>query len=239
MTSTVCSSKDGTQPSWNPSEPSIKSSIKSSTKSSFKLFIKSSINSDQIQPIQPLLSNPSLELSTFPNPHPTSPSLPSLPLTALSQSKHHDERSNERGIESELLSSSYVPIPLTCLPPTSSSSFFKRSPPSPRYSSLSYFRFSKLLLSVTILSALVLLMCLDSYFRRSKDPEMCLMSYMRPEYIRMIDFDERKTKFGLKYTLYLYKDKGYSALMEVNIGIHLKIIITAHENSILSFVTTQ
>ena len=72
------------------------------------------------------------------------------------------------------------------------------------------FRCHRATVIVAMIALLVTAVCLDAYFLRSRDPVGCLMSYMRPEYIRMVDFDHRKTKFGRKYTLYLYKDRSYS-----------------------------
>lgn len=49
---------------------------------------------------------------------------------------------------------------------------------------------------------------LNSSATRCLDVKGCLMSYMRPSYAKLSDFDTEHTRFGSKYSLYLYREQG-------------------------------
>lgn len=54
----------------------------------------------------------------------------------------------------------------------------------------------------------VLGVILHSLVTRQLDPKGCRMSYMRPSYARLDDFDTEHTRFASKYSLYLYREQG-------------------------------
>ena len=64
----------------------------------------------------------------------------------------------------------------------------------------------------TLASALVglgfLALILNSLVTRQIDPKGCRMSYMRPSYAKLKDFDTEHTRFASKYSLYLYREQG-------------------------------
>lgn len=62
------------------------------------------------------------------------------------------------------------------------------------------------LLVLSAVSALVLALSLDSFYRRS-DPEGCEMTYMRPNYLPIAELGPY-TRFRQKYGLYLYRESG-------------------------------
>ncbi|OIW28481.1 GPI inositol-deacylase [Coniochaeta ligniaria NRRL 30616] len=67
----------------------------------------------------------------------------------------------------------------------------------------------KALTVVTFLAGIVLLgVILESLVTRQLDPKGCRMSYMRPSYARLNDFDTEHTRFASKYSLYLYREQG-------------------------------
>lgn len=47
---------------------------------------------------------------------------------------------------------------------------------------------------------------LNSSVTRCLDVKGCVMSYMRPSYVKLSDFDTEHTRFGSKYSLYLYME---------------------------------
>jgi GPI inositol-deacylase len=49
---------------------------------------------------------------------------------------------------------------------------------------------------------------LNSLVTRQLDPKGCRMSYMRPSYVRLNDFDTEHTRFASKYSLYLYREQS-------------------------------
>ncbi|KAK0629672.1 PGAP1-like protein-domain-containing protein [Bombardia bombarda] len=49
---------------------------------------------------------------------------------------------------------------------------------------------------------------LNSSVTRQLDPKGCRMSYMRPSYAKLDDFDTEHTRFASKYSLYLYREQG-------------------------------
>ncbi|KAK3944793.1 GPI inositol-deacylase [Diplogelasinospora grovesii] len=66
-----------------------------------------------------------------------------------------------------------------------------------------------LLTLVTSLLGIVLMVSvLNSSVTRQIDPKGCRMSYMRPSYARLNDFDTEHTRFASKYSLYLYREQG-------------------------------
>lgn len=65
------------------------------------------------------------------------------------------------------------------------------------------------LTAVTFLAGIALLgVILESLVSRQLDPKGCRMSYMRPSYARLNDFDTEHTRFASKYSLYLYREQG-------------------------------
>ncbi|EFQ27557.1 hypothetical protein CGRA01v4_03083 [Colletotrichum graminicola] len=63
-------------------------------------------------------------------------------------------------------------------------------------------------LAVTVLGITLLCAILNSSWTRQIDAKGCRMSYMRPSYIRLRDFDTEHTRFATKYSLYLYREQG-------------------------------
>lgn len=67
---------------------------------------------------------------------------------------------------------------------------------------------SFLTLLATFAGIALLVGILNSSLTRQIDPKGCRMSYMRPSYIRLRDFDTEHTRFASKYSLYLYREQG-------------------------------
>ncbi|KAF6821623.1 hypothetical protein CSOJ01_00126 [Colletotrichum sojae] len=65
-----------------------------------------------------------------------------------------------------------------------------------------------LALAITVLGITLLCAILNSSWTRQLDAKGCRMSYMRPSYIRLRDFDTEHTRFATKYSLYLYREQG-------------------------------
>ncbi|WYZ45465.1 hypothetical protein EsH8_VIII_000781 [Colletotrichum jinshuiense] len=63
-------------------------------------------------------------------------------------------------------------------------------------------------LAVTVFGITLLCAILNSSWTRQLDAKGCRMSYMRPSYIRLRDFDTEHTRFATKYSLYLYREQG-------------------------------
>jgi hypothetical protein len=63
-----------------------------------------------------------------------------------------------------------------------------------------------LTLLVSVLGLGFLIAILNSSATRCLDAAGCIMSYMRPAYVKMNDFDTEHTRFGSKYSLYLYRE---------------------------------
>lgn len=61
-----------------------------------------------------------------------------------------------------------------------------------------------------------LVIILNSLVTRQLDPKGCRMSYMRPSYARLDDFDTEHTRFASKYALYLYREQGVDDDTKVN-----------------------
>jgi glycosylphosphatidylinositol deacylase len=49
---------------------------------------------------------------------------------------------------------------------------------------------------------------LHSSVTRQLDPKGCRMSYMRPSYAKLNEFDTEHTRLASKYSLYLYREQG-------------------------------
>ncbi|KAK6525608.1 GPI inositol deacylase [Arthrobotrys megalospora] len=65
-----------------------------------------------------------------------------------------------------------------------------------------------LLLSVTVCSLLGLASIFHSSTNRQMDQKGCRMSYMRPSYARLEDFDTEHSRFASKYSIYLYREEN-------------------------------
>jgi len=63
-------------------------------------------------------------------------------------------------------------------------------------------------LITSILGIGFLVAVLYSSVTRQLDPKGCRMSYMRPGYAKLDDFDTEHTRFASKYSLYLYREQG-------------------------------
>lgn len=63
-----------------------------------------------------------------------------------------------------------------------------------------------LTLLVSIVGLGFLATILNSTATRCLDAKGCIMSYMRPSYVQLSDFDTEHTRFGSKYSLYLYRE---------------------------------
>jgi GPI inositol-deacylase len=82
----------------------------------------------------------------------------------------------------------------------------------------------------TLASALVglafLAMILNSLVTRQIDPKGCRMSYMRPSYRKLDDFDTEHTRFASKYSLYLYREQGIDDENKVNLRVAPNWLLT-------------
>ncbi|CAK7198265.1 GPI inositol deacylase [Sporothrix eucalyptigena] len=67
-----------------------------------------------------------------------------------------------------------------------------------------------LTLSASLIGAVLLGLILKSLVTRQfdMDPKGCRMSYMRPSYAHLSEFDTEHTRFASKYSLYLYREQG-------------------------------
>lgn len=79
---------------------------------------------------------------------------------------------------------------------------------------------SLLTISVTVLSALVLLFIVRAFLTRQLDPKGCDMCWSRPIYIKFSDFDTEHTRFAKKYNLYLYREGGFDE--DPKVGLDMK-----------------
>ena len=61
---------------------------------------------------------------------------------------------------------------------------------------------------VALLGLSLLATVLHSLSTRQLDPKGCRMSYMRPSYIKLSEFDTEHTRFASKYSLYLYREQA-------------------------------
>lgn len=67
---------------------------------------------------------------------------------------------------------------------------------------------SWLTLAVTAIAALLVFLVMQSFHHRQLDPKGCAMSYMRPTFIKLPDFDTEHSRLASKYSLYLYREAG-------------------------------
>lgn len=63
-------------------------------------------------------------------------------------------------------------------------------------------------ISTTVLALLSLLVTTHSFVWRQIDTKGCRMSYMRPAFAKLEDFDTEHTRFASKYSVYLYREQG-------------------------------
>jgi hypothetical protein len=67
---------------------------------------------------------------------------------------------------------------------------------------------SILVFVISVLGIGFLAAVVNSLVTRQLEPKGCRMSYMRPSYARLNDFDTEHTRFATKYSLYLYREQG-------------------------------
>ena len=65
---------------------------------------------------------------------------------------------------------------------------------------------SPLTFVTTIVSTLFLAAILHSFTTRQLDTKGCRMSFMRPSFAKLSDFDTEHTRFASKYSVYLYRE---------------------------------
>ena len=65
---------------------------------------------------------------------------------------------------------------------------------------------SHLTLVTTLLGMVSLASILHSFVSRQLDTKGCRMSYMRPSFAKLSDFDTEHTRFASKYSVYLYRE---------------------------------
>ena len=65
---------------------------------------------------------------------------------------------------------------------------------------------SPLTLVTTLVATLCLSTILHSFVTRQLDTKGCRMSYMRPSFAKLSDFDTEHTRFASKYSTYLYRE---------------------------------
>ncbi len=58
----------------------------------------------------------------------------------------------------------------------------------------------------TIVALLTLASIIHSYSNRQLDAKGCRMSYMRPSFAKLSEFDTEHTRFASKYSVYLYRE---------------------------------
>jgi GPI inositol-deacylase len=66
---------------------------------------------------------------------------------------------------------------------------------------------SLLTLVTTALAVLSIVLISHSFLTRQLDPKGCRMSYMRPSFAKLKDFDTEHTRFASKYSVYLYREE--------------------------------
>jgi hypothetical protein len=76
-------------------------------------------------------------------------------------------------------------------------------------------RFSIIVLLTSALGIALLISILRSLVTSQLDPKGCRMSYMRPSYVRLTEFDTEHTRFATKYSLYLYREQGVEPVDKV------------------------
>jgi glycosylphosphatidylinositol deacylase len=65
---------------------------------------------------------------------------------------------------------------------------------------------SALTLVTTSLATICLFAIIHSFLSRQLDTKGCRMSYMRPSFAKLSDFDTEHTRFASKYSVYLYRE---------------------------------
>jgi len=65
---------------------------------------------------------------------------------------------------------------------------------------------SLLIFVTTALAALLLFSIIHSFTSQQLDCKGCRMSYMRPSFAKLSDFDTEHTRFASKYSVYLYRE---------------------------------
>lgn len=65
---------------------------------------------------------------------------------------------------------------------------------------------SVLTLATTALASICLIAIIHSFLSRQLDTKGCRMSYMRPSFAKLSDFDTEHTRFASKYSVYLYRE---------------------------------
>lgn len=77
----------------------------------------------------------------------------------------------------------------------------------PRRSRLrSPWSFTPLTFATTVIALLTLASIIHSFTTRQLDTKGCRMSYMRPSFAKLSDFDTEHTRFASKYSVYLYRE---------------------------------
>lgn len=69
-------------------------------------------------------------------------------------------------------------------------------------------RCSRRTIAATLLGLGTLLLMAHSFLYKQLDNKGCEMSYMRPIYHEIDEFDTKHTRFASKYKLYLYREGG-------------------------------
>ena len=82
---------------------------------------------------------------------------------------------------------------------------------------------SLLTISLTVVSAFVLLFIIHAFLTRQLDPKGCDMCWSRPIYIKFSDFDTEHTRFARKYNLYLLREGGFDE--DPKVGLYMKVPI--------------
>jgi len=77
-------------------------------------------------------------------------------------------------------------------------------------------------LAVSLLGIALLATIFHSLATRQREPKGCRMSYMRPSYARLNDFDTEHTRFASKYSLYLYREQGIDDDAKVRLTVFLE-----------------
>ena len=75
------------------------------------------------------------------------------------------------------------------------------------------------MMATTAVAVLLVLTTIHSSLTRQLDNQGCVMSRMRPTYIKLSGFDTEHTRFATKYSLYLYREEGVDEYTEDNIGV--------------------
>lgn len=77
---------------------------------------------------------------------------------------------------------------------------------------------SPLTLVTTALALLSVASIIHSFVSRQLDTKGCRMSYMRPSFAKLSDFDTEHTRFASKYSVYLYREGGVDEDTKVGKG---------------------